>query len=38
MEVKVTKEEIFNNPNDYELGRLVRRKYWDLNEQEIMNN
>jgi hypothetical protein len=29
MEVKVTKEEIFSNPNDYELGRLVRRKYWE---------
>jgi hypothetical protein len=38
MEVKVTKEEIFSNPNDYELGRLVRRKYWEQNEEEIMNN
>lgn len=38
MEIKVTKEEIFNNPNDYELGRLVRKKYWDQHEQSIMEN
>jgi ribosomal protein S14 len=38
MEIKVTKEEIFNNPNDYELGRLVRRKYWEEHEKQIMEN
>lgn len=38
MEIKVTKEEIFNNPNDYELGRLVRRKYWEQHQEEIMEN
>jgi hypothetical protein len=38
MEVKVTKEEILNNPNDYELGRLVRQKYWNLNQQDIIDN
>lgn len=38
MEIKVTKEEIFNNPNDYELGKLVRRKYWEQHQKEIMEN
>lgn len=38
MEVKVTKEEILNHPNDYELGKLVRKKYWEQNEQDIMEN
>jgi hypothetical protein len=28
MNIIITKEEIFNNSNDAELGRLVRNKYW----------
>ncbi len=28
MNIIITKEEIFDNPNDAELGRLVRNKYW----------
>lgn len=38
MEVKVTKEEILSHPNDYELGKLVRQRYWNLYEEEIRNN
>jgi hypothetical protein len=38
MEVKVTEKEILSNSNDYELGKLVRKRYWDQNEQEIMKN
>ena len=28
MNVIITKEEIYNTPNDAELGRLVRNKFW----------
>ena len=28
MDIIITKEEIFNTPNDMELGRLVRNKFW----------
>jgi hypothetical protein len=38
MEVKVTKDEIFSHPNDYELGKLVRNKYWELYQNEINSN
>ena len=38
MEVKVTKEEILSHSNDYELGKLVRQRYWSLHEEEIFNN
>lgn len=38
MEIKITKEEILNHPNDYELGKLVRQRYWEQNERDIMDN
>jgi hypothetical protein len=38
MEVKVTKDEIFSHPNDYELGKLVRNRYWELYQNEINSN
>ena len=38
MEVKVTKEEILATPNDYELGKLVRGKFWQQHEEEILAN
>jgi len=38
MEVKVTKDEILSHPNDYELGKLVRNKYWELYQNEINSN
>jgi hypothetical protein len=38
MEVTVTKEEILKNSNNYELGKLVRQKYWDLYKNEIEEN
>lgn len=28
MNIIITKEEIFDTPNDIELGRLVRNKFW----------
>lgn len=28
MKVTVTEQEILNNPNDQDLGALVRQKYW----------
>jgi len=28
MNVLITKEEIYSTPNDMELGRLVRNKFW----------
>jgi len=28
MNIIITKEEILNHPNDAELGRLVRNKFW----------
>jgi hypothetical protein len=38
MEVKVTKDEILSHPNDYELGKLVRNRYWELYQNEINSN
>jgi len=38
MEVKITKEEILSRPNDYDLGKLVRQKYWEMYENEIQSN
>ena len=38
MEVKVTKEEILSHSNDYELGKLVRKRYLSLHDEEIFNN
>lgn len=38
MDVRVTKQEILSTPNDYELGKLVRQRYWELNEREIHQN
>jgi hypothetical protein len=30
IEVILTEKEIYNTPNDAELGELVRNKYWEL--------
>jgi hypothetical protein len=30
MEIIITEQEILANSNDYQLGSLVRKKYWDL--------
>jgi hypothetical protein len=30
MEIIITEREILSNSNDYQLGSLVRKKYWDL--------
>lgn len=30
MEIVITEQEILANSNDYQLGNLVRKKYWDL--------
>lgn len=38
MDVRVTKQEILSNPNDYELGKLVRQRYWELYEKDINQN
>lgn len=32
--VKVTEDEILKNSNDFELGRLVRLRYYNLKEQK----
>jgi len=37
MKIEVSEEEIIKNSNDFELGKLVRRKYWNL-RSEVMNN
>lgn len=29
----LTEEEILNFPNDTDLGKYIRRKYWDLHRQ-----
>lgn len=31
----ITEEEIKNNPNDYELGKLVRMKYIEAVNKEV---
>jgi hypothetical protein len=30
MNIEITEKEILDNPNDQELGTLVRRKYFEL--------
>jgi hypothetical protein len=30
MEIIITEQEILSNSNDYQLGSLVRKKYWDI--------
>ena len=35
IKVKVTEEEIQNNSNNYDLGQLVRNKYWEIIGDEI---
>jgi hypothetical protein len=30
MSIEITEKEILDNPNDQELGTLVRRKYFEL--------
>jgi hypothetical protein len=38
IKIYVTEEEIMSTPNDYELGELVRKKYWiEKEHQEIRN-
>lgn len=37
MKVEVSEDEIIKNSNDFELGKLVRQKYWNL-RSEVMNN
>lgn len=37
MKIEVSEEEIIKNSNDFELGKLVRQKYWNT-RSEIMNN
>lgn len=32
--IKVTEDEILNNPNDFELGKLIRLRYYNLKEQK----
>lgn len=34
-EIKVSEKEILSIPNDIELGKLVRRKYWKLRDEEL---
>jgi hypothetical protein len=30
MNIEITEKEILDNPNDQELGALIRRKYYEL--------
>jgi hypothetical protein len=30
MNIEITEKEILDNPNDQELGALIRRKYFEL--------
>lgn len=32
--VEVSEKEILDNPNDFELGKLIRRKYHQLKESK----
>lgn len=34
MYIKVSKQEILENSNDYELGKLIRTRYWEQNVAE----
>jgi hypothetical protein len=34
MNILITEDEIKNNPNYYELGKLVSRKYWEVKNSE----
>jgi hypothetical protein len=35
IKVTITNEEIQNNPNNYDLGQLVRNKYWSSIDGQI---
>jgi hypothetical protein len=37
MKIQVSEEEIIKNSNNFELGKLVRQKYWNT-RKEVMNN
>jgi len=39
-EVKIclTEKEILDNPNDFELGEEVRKKYWEIKSNENNEN
>ena len=37
MKIQVSEEEIIKNSNNFELGKLVRQKYWNT-RNEVMNN
>ena len=32
--IKVTEQEILENPNDFDLGGLIRKKYWDIKNRK----
>jgi hypothetical protein len=38
MNILITEDEIKNNPNYYELGKLVSRKYWEVKGSEDSKN
>ena len=37
MEIKITNLEILERPNDLELGKYVREKYWNERDNRLKN-
>ena len=37
MEIKITNLEILERPNDFELGKYVREKYWNERDNRLKN-
>ncbi len=37
MKIEISEQEILTNPNNFELGRLIRKKYWDTRDEMINN-
>jgi hypothetical protein len=35
IEIKITEEEINNTPNDFELGKKIRRRYFEISNESI---
>jgi hypothetical protein len=38
MEIKITNLEILERPNDLELGKYVREKYWNESDNRVKNS